>query len=88
MKYKTVDRIAKLQDEIAELCAQMEVLKDQLKNRGDGEYEGREFVAVITTSERRSLDVERVKKYLTPRQLKRAMVKTTSTACRLRPIES
>ena len=40
MKYKTVDRIAKLQEEIAELRAQMEVLKDQLKQRGAGEYAG------------------------------------------------
>lgn len=88
MKYKTVDRIAKLQEEIAELSAQMEVLKDQLKARGDGVYSGVEYAATISTSERCTLDVERVKKYLTPAQLRRAMVKTETTACRLKPIES
>ena len=88
MKYKSVDKLAELQAKIAALSEQAEVLKNQLKARGKGEYSGVEYVAVVYGMERCTLDVERVKKYLTAAQIRRATVKTESTACRLRPIES
>ena len=88
MKYKTVDRIAKLQEEITELSAQMEVLKNQLKQRGAGEYAGSEFVATVSEFERRTIDAEKVKRYLTPAQLRRVTVKTECTMLRLKAIES
>ena len=88
MAGQAVDRIAKLQEEIAELSAQMEVLKDQLKQRGVGEYLGSEFVATVSEFERRTIDADKVKRILTPAQLRRVTVKTECTMLRLKPIES
>lgn len=88
MRYKTVDRLAELNAKIAELSEQAEKIKEQLKQRGSGEYAGSEYIATVSEFEKRSLDLEKVKRILTPAQLRRVTVKTECTMLRLKAIES
>lgn len=88
MKYKTVDKLAELNAKIADLSEKAEKLKEQLKQRGVGEYAGSEFAATVSEFDRLTLDPDKVKRYLTPAQLRRATVKTKCVSLRLKPIES
>ena len=70
---KIVDQLGELKARIAELTAEEKVLKDRLAARGAGAYEGEEYRATISITERegrdpafRQLVEELVAKHTTP----------------------
>jgi hypothetical protein len=65
----SVDKLAALKAQIRNLKRQEEFLCDLLKDQGDGEYIGKEYIATVATSERQSLDTAIVKGFLTPAQI-------------------
>ena len=65
----SVDKLAVIKAQIRSLKKQEEFLSDLIKDQGDGEYLGKEYIATVTTSERSSLDTATVKGFLTPAQL-------------------
>lgn len=65
----SVEKLAVLKAQIRSLKKQEEFLADLIKDQGDGEYIGKEHIAVVSTSERQSLDTAIVKGFLTPAQI-------------------
>ena len=59
-----VDRLGMLLAQIAELQEQAEALKDGLKNEGEGRYAGNLYDAVVTLSERATVDYKQLIKDL------------------------
>ena len=52
----TVDQLGMLQAQIADLEAQAEVLKNELKNAGEGHVEGNLYKSCVTLSQRNTVD--------------------------------
>ena len=71
-----VDILGHLLAEIATLELQAKVIKDALKTNGAGAYEGDEFRATVSVSERGTLDMAAVREKLSP-QFISAHTKTT-----------
>lgn len=63
---RTIDDLGHLQAQIAELTKRADVLKAQLKSRGDGAYEGGLFRVTVSTTERETLDMAAVREKLSP----------------------
>ena len=61
-----VDMLGHLNAQIADLSAQAEFLKKELKAAGEGAYEGALFRATVSMSERETLDMKAVREKLTP----------------------
>lgn len=55
-----VDRLGILLAQIADLESEAQALKDSLKNEGEGAYEGSLYRAMVTLSERRTVDSKTV----------------------------
>lgn len=87
MIYSTVDRMADLQAAAQKLLDEVDLLKSKLKERGDGKYSGRRFVASIVSSERCSLDMQQVRLLLTAKQLKKLQRRKAVTTCSLKEIQ-
>jgi hypothetical protein len=64
-----VDRLGKLKAKISVLCEEEKGIKDELILSRLPEIDGDLFRATISTTERTGLDIEKVKKFLTPAQL-------------------
>ena len=65
----SVEKLAAIKAQIRNLKKQEEFLADLIKDQGDGEYLGTKHVAVVSSSERQSLDSAIVKGFLTPAQI-------------------
>jgi hypothetical protein len=61
-----IDELGVLQAQIAELTKRANEIKDELKAQGDGAYEGDLYRVTVSTSERRTLDMEAVREKLSP----------------------
>ena len=61
-----IDRLGALLAQIAELTAEADAIKKQLREIGDGAYEGDLFRATVSTSERETLDMAAVREKLSP----------------------
>lgn len=83
--FKSVDRLAALQSEINRLAEEAEAIKSSLRDRGEGEYCGKQFKAVIVTFERETFDLKKAKSLLTKAQIKKLTHSTESTAVRILP---
>ena len=73
-----VDRLGMLLAQIAELQEQAEALKDGLKNEGEGRYAGNLYDAVVTLSERATVDYKQLVKDLGVDAAKLKQYTTTS----------
>jgi hypothetical protein len=71
-KVDVVDVLGVLRAKIAELSEAAKKIESDLKARGNGEYEGNLFRAVVSTSERETLVAEKVREFLHPNQLRHA----------------
>jgi hypothetical protein len=56
IQLNTVDQLGLLQAQIANLEAQAEVLKNELKNAGEGHVEGNLYKSCVTLSQRKTVD--------------------------------
>jgi hypothetical protein len=56
IKLNTVDQLGLLQAQIADLESQAEVLKNELKNAGEGHTEGNLYKSCVTLSQRNIVD--------------------------------
>ena len=56
IKLNTVDQLGLLQAQIADLESQAEVLKNELKNAGEGHIEGNLYKSCVTLSQRNIVD--------------------------------
>lgn len=74
-----VDRLGALQAQIATLEAEAKKIKQTLIAKGAGAYEGELFRAVVSVSERNTLDMDAVRAKLSP-QFIAAHTKTTEVA--------
>jgi len=59
-----IDALGYLLAEIADLEAKAELLKNEIKNEGEGHYEGKLFKACVTLSQRNTIDHKAVYKAL------------------------
>jgi hypothetical protein len=71
-----IDRLGLLLAEISELTKQADVIKAQLREMGDGAYEGEVFRATVSTNEPSTLDMAAVREHLS-RQFITANTKVT-----------
>ncbi len=71
-----VDQLGALQAQIATLEAEAKKIKQVLIAKGEGAYEGELFRAVVSASERNTLDMDAVRAKLSP-QFIAAHTKTT-----------
>ena len=71
-----VDELGKLKAQIADLEIREKALADQLKAIGLGAYDGEQYRATVSFSERETLDMKVVREKLTP-QFIRAHTRTT-----------
>ena len=77
----TVDRIAEIAADIAELSAEKTQLIDRLKAKGEGEYYGNEHYVTVTEGTRVTHDVAAMKRKLSRQFLKaHERVKTVVSA--------
>jgi predicted phage-related endonuclease len=88
MKFSTVDQLVALTDQIEELTKQANKIKDKLKDRGPGEYEGTDYRAIVREFDRVSLDSVKVRKFLSPQQIKAASRQTHIVSLSLKPISA
>lgn len=82
----TVEKLAAIKSQIRQLKKDEEFLCELLKSHGDGEYLGETHVAVVTTSERQSLDAAIAKGFLTTSEIAQATKTSTVIACVAREI--
>jgi cell division protein FtsB len=61
-----IDQLGDLQAQIAELTTRAKAIKDEIKELGDGAYEGELFRVTVSTSERETLDMAAVREKLSP----------------------
>jgi hypothetical protein len=73
-----IDRLGALLAHIAELSAQADLIKAQLKELPDGAYEGKLFRVTVSTSTRETLDMAAVRAHLS-RQFIQAHTRETET---------
>jgi hypothetical protein len=74
-----IDELGLLQAQIAELEAKAKILSDQIKNEGEGHYEGNLFKGCVTLSQRATVDSKAVFKAANvPAELIAANTKTTA----------
>ena len=73
-----IDRLGLLLAQISDLTKEADVIKAQLRELGDGAYEGELFRASVSTSERSTLDMEAVRAHVS-RQFITANTKVTET---------
>ena len=59
-----VDQLGKLLATIDDLTKQAEILKNEIKNQGEGYYDGQLFRACVTLSQRNTVDHKAVYKAL------------------------
>ena len=57
-----IDELGYLMAQIADLEAKAELLKNEIKNQGEGHYEGKLFKACVTLSQRNTVDHKAVYK--------------------------
>lgn len=76
------DSAGALSAEIARLTSQLDAIKGTLKDNGDGDYIGKTYKVVVTTSTRTGLDTAIVKGFLTPAEIILATKESTvQSAC-------
>jgi len=80
---RSVDKLAGLNARIAKLQAEAELIKADLKGSGMSEIVGQKHRAVISVRNRCSLDAEKVKALLTPKQIASCTSTSTSTSLSL-----
>lgn len=73
-----IDRLGQLLAQIADLSAEADAIKAQLKQLPDGAYEGELFRASVSSSTRETLDMEAAREKLS-RQFILAHTRTTET---------
>jgi hypothetical protein len=78
-----VDRAGLLQAQVAELDAELRAIKKQITELGEESVEGDMFRATVSTSERRTLDMEAVREKLSPQFIAAHTKVTEVTAVRL-----
>ena len=79
IKLAPVDQLGLLLAQIADLEAQAEYIKDQIKNEGEGAYEGSLYKGTVTLSQRTTVDSKGVfKEYNVPAELIAKYSKTTA----------
>lgn len=61
-----IDALGKLKAQIAELEAQEKILRGEVIALGAGRHEGQLYCVTVTLSERNTLDMEAVRKKLSP----------------------
>jgi hypothetical protein len=79
----TIDRLGILKAKIAELAIEEKELRAVLVECGPGSYEGELFRVTVAKSERKTLDMEAVRKKLTPQFIKDNSVTTQVTTVRI-----
>src|SRR5262245_41865195 len=79
----TIDRLGYLRAEIAALKIQEKALQSVLIEQGPGAYEGEEFRATVSVSDRASLDMAAVRAKLSPQFIRANTSYTSVTMVRV-----
>lgn len=80
---RTVDKLAAIKAQIANLEAEADNLTDLLKFQGEGVYFGSAHKFMVATVTGKRLDAREAQTYLTPEQLLSCMKTTSTTTGRL-----
>lgn len=82
---KLIDRLAQLEAQIADLKAEADIIKDEIKARGDGVYAGIEYVVEVATTATATLDQKAIKAILEPAQIIACTKTGSRTNVRVKP---
>lgn len=80
---RTVDKLAALKAQIANIEAEADNLAELLKEQGEGVYFGNAHKFMVATVTGKRLDAREAQTYLTPEQLVSCMKTTSTTTGRL-----
>lgn len=80
---RTVDKLAALKAQIANLELEADNLVDLLKYQGEGVYFGNLHKFMVATITGKRLDTRLAQTFLTPAQLAECLKTTSTTTCRL-----
>lgn len=71
-----IDKLGLLQAKIADDLKEIARLKDKIKSKGVGKYEGTFYEATVSTATRETLIADKVREFLHPNQLRHATRET------------